>query len=204
MSFVEKNKAWLLPLLAVGVGGVVYLNFGTSSSTPKPATPDPPAQASAPPPVAAPTAAPATPTAGAPTSDLWSDLKAQALVPGPLGQDEDLEVRARQPLNIESPTAPDSVARPAWIRDPQPRSHPESAASTPAPEVDFLVTSPSGSQAWFDGHGYKPGETLNGTPFRVGPIAPSSVDLSGPGGSTRRWTNPLHRSGPKAPSPETP
>lgn len=217
MSFVEKHKAWLLPLLALGAGGVVYLNLQTFSGgtkTPPPdasATPEatpadsgqtPPAPQPAPPATAL---SPATVESTGP--DLWSDLKRHAIVPPPLDQEAQLQTLARSSLSLESTAPSGSVPRPGWYRDPLPKPKEEggSVDSTPPPEVDFLVTTPEGTRAWFEGQGYRAGQSLNGKPFVVGSTTPTHVDLKGAGGRTRRWTNPLHRSGPAAPSsPETP
>jgi len=139
--------------------------------------------------------------------DLWSDLRLHAIVPAPLDQDAQLQTLARSVLSLESTAPSGSVQRPAWYRDPLPKPKDEAGSgdSTPPPEVDFLVTTPTGTRAWFGGQGYHAGQSLNGKPFVVGSTAPSYVDLKGAGGRTRRWTNPLHRTGPAAPSsPETP
>ena len=56
MSFVEKNKAWLLPILGVGVASVLFMNYRSF----KPSIPDPVVQA-APATLATPAEAMATP-----------------------------------------------------------------------------------------------------------------------------------------------
>ena len=200
MSFIEKHKAWLLPLLGLGVLGVGYMNFRTfQGETPaaESAAPEPALAAGAPPAPEVPAEEPA-PASG----DLWADLKPLAVLPGSLADEDGLRKRARLPLDPELGEAgAAAVAKPTWasLSSPsvQPAAHREAVAEAPvpAPEVEFLLHGPQGSSAWFDGRGYRPGERLQGSAYSVSRIGRDFVELSGPGGKILETTTSIHAAG---------
>ena len=209
MSFVEKNKAWLLPLLAVGVLAVVYMNIRTMSASPAsaPSTTEAPpvagSEAAAGPEV--PVVPPSSPmkTEADAGPDLWADLRGMA-VPPPYLADEntfrDLARRSAQAA-IQGHPEPVDLAIPMGVREPQ---APVEAAEIPVgkgsvapsqvPELDFLIHGASGSRAWLEGKAYRSGQTLEGNLLSVGPIRSTTVELKSPSGKTRTIlsTNPLH------------
>lgn len=191
MSFVERNKAWILPALAVGAAAVVYLNVRTLSA-PTPSTPLPSAAHSAepPPPSAAPAAVPGA------DAHLWDDLLPLAVVPAGLEGRETFERRALTTLgaaDLIGSAPPAGLARPdSEPGRPVPVAPSGGAApATPAPHPDFLIQGPAGARAWFEGRGYRPGQTLQGQPFQVQGVeldpAPR-VHLKGAGGLATRST----------------
>jgi hypothetical protein len=226
VSFVEKNKAWLLPLLAVGVGGVLYLNLHTFSAPAPPveaapaespapiapvsasqapgSTPAPNPLAANPPPVAAASASAAEPSPDASGDSLWADLNRFAHVPDPLGQEADLKAQARNAVPKSRVETAGSLPLPARVSEPRPVAKAAGAKEDLlpefAPDVDFLIHTSSGSRAWFQGREYRMGQGLKEGSYKVGSIAPYTVELKGPSGSVRRSTLDLP-SGPKAPSP---
>lgn len=225
MSFVEKHKAWLLPLLGLGVLGVVLLNvktFGGSKPAgpsgpvplPPPASPAAPPPGSTPPPppahVAAPSpVSPQSPMPGQPGgSDLWADLRPLALPPPALVQEEQLVARSRERLGgiLHEPEAPASLAQPPRKAEARPQARAAAPESTaPPPDPDFVLVGPSGPSVWFEGRSYRPGQPLKGRAFTVRRIGPTRVELMGPGGSEVRSTNPVDRPSPPArPAPEVP
>lgn len=199
MSFVEDNKTWILPLLGLGAAAVVWFNVRTfTPATPANPAPAPVAEAPQPPP--APVAAPAP----SPGEALWDDLRPVAAVPKELEGRAALEQQALaslRPAAFASPAAP-SVQRPGGT-EPAPLQRkaalPKAAAPSPAPQPDFLIEGPGGTQAWFDGQGYRTGQPLKGRAFTVQGIhvRPPQVTLQGPSGSASRSTRP-------APPPEVP
>ena len=218
MSFIERNKAWVLPLLGVAAAGVIYMNvkmLGPSAKT---------AAATAPPPLAAPapgipaarpaSVAPPPPPAPAKpgAQDLWSDLRALEEPWAGLNQPEAILAQGGGALKAEAlhPLAK-SLPLPASLRVSEPRTAtvpgatPVSpAASAPPPEVDFLIRNSKGASAWLGGSGFQVGQVLAGG-WRVRRITPDMVEVEGPGGLLRRWTNPLKaRTASPAPIPEAP
>jgi len=218
-SFIERNKAWVLPLLGVAAAGVIYMNvkmLGPSAKAVAPPAPPPAAGAPgpAPQPVAPPP--PAPPPQSAPprpeTPDLWSDLRALEEPWAGLNQTEAILARGGPSLTADllRPPTP-TLSTPKSLQVPEPRpiavSGPASGASAPAappPEVDFLIRNALGSAAWMEGSGFKVGQLLPGG-WRVRRITPDMVEVEGPAGILRRWTNPLKaRTSPHAPSSEAP
>jgi len=201
LSFVEKNKAWLLPLLGVGVAAVAYLNLR------KPARPRPlpsagaaePARlAPAPPaaPVPAPSlvmAAPAAPAAPAPGSDLWSDLRALAAPSGPSLAEAALRERCREALDpvLES-GFPASLPHPGPVREAPPERTQAAAAvpaaaapARPLPDLGFILCAAGAPPcAWIGGRPWREGQSLPGGTWRVGPIRWNRVALLDPAGRT--------------------
>lgn len=196
MSFIEKNKAWILPLLGVAAAGVVYLNIRTMS-----APPAPPAAPPAPEPVAA----PATPE-GTSSGDLWEDLRKFAAPPPALADENGFRDQARRSTGgaLRVPEADATLPSPSAVREPKPISEPKPKSgagpetpSHPPPGLDFLIQGPTGSRAWLEGRPYRSGEKIPGQPLQVGSIGFASVELKGPKGRTILSTNPLHHSGPR-------
>lgn len=214
MSFVEKNKAWLLPLLAVGVLGVVYLNIRTMTAPPTPPVPpstesepnpsplaegpgaDPaPVEpgADAPPPVMADSPAPAGPGADS-GLDLWADLRGLAVAPPYLADENTFRDLARRSAldAIRSRPQPGLLTVPSGVREPLSLVEASEKSGVNAnlpisqvPELDFLIHGATGSRAWLEGKSYRAGQTLDGNLLSVGPIRATSVVLKGPSGKTR-------------------
>lgn len=200
MSFVERNKAWILPLLAVGVAGVVYLNVGTlSGPAPAPAVP----AGAAPTPVAAAPALPVTPDPATSDATLWDDLKPFAVVPPGLVQTEALQAQATAVLGEKILRPPPSTfpsfpvpSDPAGSR-PMDREPGPVALPGPAPDPEFLIEVPEGRRAWFSGEGYREHQRLDGSSFLIKRIGRERVVLEGPGGSQTRSTHPtIHSEAP--------
>lgn len=214
MSFVEKHKAWLLPLLGLGVLGVVYLNLRTLNPE-KPAPPaDPPgagAAAAVPPPDAAPpeTVPPdASATAPKDGTDIWEDLRPLAVPPVSLTDEARLGEQARMRLDQNLHELPAAAPPPALAAAARPapvtRNLP-AAGTEPPPDPDFVILGPGGPQVWFEGRSYRPGQAIQGRAFTVRRITAGRVELAGPGGPEVRSTNPVAR--PAAPvrtAPEAP
>lgn len=205
MSFVEKHKAWLLPLLGVGIAAVVLMNVKLLSAKPAPATPDAPQPAPAAP-EPAPAAAPAAPAPEEQGADLWADLRPLAVVPPELAQEGALRDRARQSLaDSQFRVVAPEVSHPALKEEvvaKAPKTAEPEAPPQPPPELDFLLRTPGGgARAWIAGRSYAQGQTLAGTPYRVKRIGTSRVLLDGPGGATERSTNPLERPAHGHPAP---
>ena len=205
MSFIEKNKVWLLPLLALGVLGVGYMNFRTFTEQPaaEAVAEDGTAPPAAPPAETAESAeAPAPGTgqedteAALGSGDLWADLEAFAVVPGALAQEGPLRDRARVALDPALAQAELLLLDKPVRSSLQPvRSMPGGEAGSlqaPPPELEFLIHTPQGSFAWFEGRGYRVGESLAGGGYVVSRIGALSVELTGPGGSILEYTNPIH------------
>ena len=219
MSFIERNKAWVLPLLGVAAAGVIYMNvkmLGPSAKVVAPpaappvaGTPGPAPQAVAPPPPAPlPQPTPARPG----TPDLWSDLRALEEPWAGLNQTEAILARGGPTLTSDILHPPTKIlSTPTNLHVTEPKailvSGPSTGPSTPVappPEVDFLIRNVMGSSAWMDGSGFKVGQLLPGG-WRVRHITPDMVEVEGPAGIIRRWTNPLKaRTSPHAPSSEAP
>ncbi len=187
MSFVEKHKAWLLPLLGLAAAGVVYMNIRTFQGSAAPAVaegqpPEPPADGD---------------------GDLWADLRGLAEVPSALKDEGALRARARTGVSdLMKPLDPPSVPRPAAVREPKAPTPPGPAAEAAPgepPPLDFLVQDGQGGRAWFEGAPFRKGQALPGTRLVVGPISGSKVTLKGPSGSRVLSTNPLHAPAPEAP-----
>jgi hypothetical protein len=194
LSFVEKNKAWLLPLLGLGVGIVGFLNYRSFTAAPAPpeaAVPGP-ATAAVPAPVA-PAPAPPSPAPAAAGSDVWSDLEALAAPPAALTQEGPLKDRCRENLGkfLDAPAA-FTLPLPGWVREAE-REQPATAAAVPAkpvgpppvpPQVEFIFSGGSGATAWVKGHPYRVGEMIRPGPFSVASIERARVGLLGPDGKT--------------------
>ena len=207
MSFVEKNKMWLLPLLGVGIGAVAYLNY--RSFAPKPAA-EPAAPVAAPAPAAPP---PPAPVAVQSNGGVWDDLQGLAQPPANLLEEATLRVTCRGNLGslLQAP-APLLLPRPGRVREAEPdavNAPPAVAkvASPPPvpPEVAFIFTGPAGDTAWVHGHPYRAGETVAGGPFRVAAIERTRVGLAGPDGKIIFQTmHPLLPSAGPRPHSEAP
>lgn len=214
MSFVEKNKAWLLPLLGILAAGVVYMNFQMMGKPSRPAGVQPPAgpggaapaPGTAPAPAAAPPSPPAPPPAPGPRAaaagspDLWSDLRVLE-EPAPALNQTDALLKAGAGALKASDLHPAPMADlPAFgLRVPEPKAPPAAAKGAPGPaapppppppEVDFLIRNPKGASAWMGGSGFKEGQVLPGG-WRVRKVYQDRVEVEGPGGVLRRWTNPV-------------
>ena len=184
MSFVEKHKAWLLPLLGLGVGAVGYLNFRSSAPTPAPASPVEPA------PLIRTSAVPAQVAPG--PGDVWGDLQAMAKPQGPPAREAKLRERCRQDLGplLQAPARPE-LLRPGRVREAE-AEHAAAVAAPPpkvvepppVPTVDFVMSGPAGARAWIQGRPYRIGEAIGPGPYAVAAIERNQVTLVGPGGKT--------------------
>lgn len=204
MSFVEKHKAWLLPLLGLAAAGVVYMNIRAFSGSPAPAAAEgqPPAETPEnPEPAPQPEAAPESGSGG--DGDLWADLRGLAEVPPALKDEAAMRSRARTGVvDLMKPLDPPSVLRPAAVREPKAPTPPVAAAEAAPgepPPLDFLVQGGQGGRAWFEGAPFRSGQALPGTRLVVGPISGSKVTLKSPSGPRVLSTNPLHAPAPEAP-----
>ena len=173
MSFIEKNKTWILPLLGLGAAGVIWMNVRAFNPAPSTAPePLPPVEA-APSPLAV---ADAPPASGI-NESLWDELRPVAFVPTSLEVRATFEQKALHSLPPEAFSTPEapSVARPSGSEPSRSsRTMPGSTGSgapgtapQPAPSPDFLIDGPGGAKAWFDGQGYRIGQPLKGRPYSV-------------------------------------
>ena len=204
-SFVERNKAWVLPLLGAGVLAVVLLNL--RSSSPPPAGPESPAQAAVEIPPSTSGGAGSAPPAAVPESgaDLWSDLRALETLPAAIAGEDALRNRAYQALGpamkppripeIPFPTAPLPPSKPAAGKDLA-TTIPEPAP--PPPEPEFVIQGPRGRKVWLNGKPFREGESVGEGPYRIGRIGRSRVEIQGPQGSLTRSTIPAPRQGSQA------
>jgi hypothetical protein len=182
VSFVERNRRWLLPLLGLGVLGVLWLNLpGHTAEAPM---------------VAPPMAEGRTQVDAAPRPvvalSLAQDFKfLETPEPSnPVG----LLLDGRQTLEPEQREAPRAALHPdQWGRLPgipaPPRPMvpgPPRAEPQPPPPVDFLIETSAGQEAWIKGVGYRPGATLEGGYTPNGSPAPAS-SWAAPGA---RWNGP--------------
>lgn len=207
MSFVERNKAWLLPLLGVGVLGVVWMNLQTFKPKKAPAKPTPPAATPSPlTPAAAPAPAPVPPPAphaappahepGASGVDLWSDLRPLEPPAPTLAQADEMLKEGARPLDLARiGQRPEPELDPlSWRGLPEPH-FPKAvvAAAQPktpsaAPKLELILEGPDGAQeAWFRGRPYREGQSPDGV-HRIKQIRRWSVVLSGPNGEIRLST----------------
>ncbi len=205
MSFVERHKLWLLPVLAAGVAAVGWFNYQSFTGS-KPAV----AATSGDPQPAEPTAAPPSPPAPslstpepapAGSGGVWDDLKALAVVPADWNRLDSLDTQARAPLPVASlREGPGDLIRLAGprMREAQNRPRPSGSGEAPpsAPPPDILIQLPEGSRVWFDGVGYRERQELGRAPWRVRKIYPRAVELQGPGGTEVKSIHP-------APKPES-
>lgn len=219
MSFIERNKAWVLPLLGVAALGVVWMNIQMHS--PKKPPPDVAPGPVAPPPaptMAAPLAAPLPSSAppGAPGSDLWADLRPLEEPWSGLNQRDALLAKGAMPfpeaLLHPEPYHPESGAPSVHPREaPTPRPAPTAAPSLPGghdpakplPDVDFLIRTPKGTSAWVQGHGAQEGQSWPGG-WKIRRVTTDMVEVEGPGGVIQRWTNPVKAPRASLSSPKEP
>lgn len=198
MSFVERNKAWILPLLGVAALGVLVMNLRMfSGKTPsRPQSPAPIATGRAPEAVAPPAGGPST------ASDLWKDLQSLETPPAGLTTAAPL-LRRCAAATSSLPLAVAHTDPVAWKRATDPPGVPATAKSAPAPEakvgpitlppppeLSFIAQTSHGLEAWFAGRPYREGATLpDGR--RVRRITAQRVLLEGPGGSLERCVHAL-------------
>jgi hypothetical protein len=230
VSFVEKHKLWLLPLLGAGVLAVVYFNYRSlhhpvADAAAAPPAADAPAPAPAAP--AADAAAQASPAlspapaaeaaAAAPAGEangLWGDLEALAQPPPEVVDAGALRDRSRASLDpLLGPAFPAELPRPGTVRQAEPARAAALGAqpaplvlpeAPPPPELAFILSGPDGLSAWFAGRPYREGQTLPGG-YRVTAVRWNGATLAGPGGRTVTLSTFAHRfSGPPRPALEAP
>lgn len=202
MSFVERNKLWLLPLLGLGVAAVGWYNVQAFSGSKNPApAPEAPSTrveegAPAPAPAPAPPGEAAAPTPGLEGGGLWDDLKALATVPGDLNRLDALDSQARGvlPPSALQEGGSEVLRLPGpkvWLPRERPRpATGEAAPGLQAPDPDILIQLPEGRRVWFDGIGYREQQALEEAPWKVRRIAPRSVELQGPRGTEVKAIHP--------------
>lgn len=221
MSFAERNKTWLLPVLAIGVAAVLWFDLRGGPEAPAPATAPAAGEAM---PVAIPggpssTAPgstgdgqppPAGPAAALPslTPESWSDLRSMNTVPDFLNQSGDLTAQATRPLSAEQLSPPARAASGGLaLSTPSTLSLDVDSGSgnvAPPPPLDFISRTPEGVRAWYDGAGFRVGQTIPGTAYRVREIHPPRVVLEGPAGRVEQTTFILERPEAGSSRPETP
>lgn len=143
MSFIHRNRVWLLPLLGLGCAWGVWNTVSTVTGKPKPkpadATPAP-THPSDPVSIAAtPSPAPFSPSGGVtpsqppppafgsaggappqqrsdPNDELWADLRALEKAPAALSQTDALLKEGEQPLAVKwlTPVAPPNLSKEIW------------------------------------------------------------------------------------------
>lgn len=209
MSFVQKHKAWLLPVLGLGV---VWAGWNISQSL-KPSAPVPVKPENA---VGTAPATPATPPPPPPlapkapgTNDLWSDLRQLDTPAAGLNQVAELVHQGASPLApgwLQGSPRPDF--RPArWKELPEPQFPRQTAGpearplSAPLPVLDFVLERQDARtrEAWIGGKAYQEGQSPDGV-HRIKHITNRSVLLVGPSGETLLTTD-LGKSTPNSPKP---
>lgn len=204
MSFVERNKLWLLPVLALGVGAVGWYNYQAFAG-PKPAPVSTPTDPAPPPEAPAPAPGP-TPVAAASEGPggLWDDLKPLSVVPGDLNRLESLDSQARGVLSASmlqdgGSEALRLVGPRVWTPKERPRPAAEGQEGPPglaAPDPDILIQLPEGRRVWIDGVGYREQQPLDQAPWRVRRIQPRAVELQSPRGTEVKPIHPAPKEGP--------
>jgi len=206
MSFAERHKRWLLPLLGAGVAAVVWMNFTPKAVAlqprPGPLEAPPIRQAPAPPPDPIGTLDPG------PSAEGNADLQAlgppppASVDPGPLL----LAGRQAVPEAYRRPTPPPRLHPDQWqnlLAFPGAVPAPEVAArvlADPPPAPDFIFMMGSRREAWMEGRGYREGAKLRGG-YLLQRIAADGIVVSGPAGSV---TLPLKSRLAPAPSEKAP
>lgn|GEM_PF-5503904 len=225
MSFVQKNKAWLLPILGAGVVWAFWNMY--QAFTPVPAAPVQPASAPlagvppapvapapSPTPLPAPLPPPPPPQPSAPpaaNAGLWADLTALEASPAELNRTEELLKEGEKPL---TPAGMQELPEPQlspeeWRGLPEPqilRVAPRGESMTPAaplPRLDFVLERDDTKvkEAWMGGRGYREGASPNGT-HRIKRITDNTVLLAGPTGEILLTTD--LGTAPPPPKAETP
>ncbi len=189
MSFVERNKRWLLPLIGAGVGGVIWMNLPERTAPPTGAAA--PAPSTMPTPRAPETGSAATvretrPLSVAPTEP---DPAIKALEAPPAAYDPaPLLLAGRLALTPaqRGPALPPRLHPERWASlCPLPGATSVSPAVRPTPQplppLNFIFTSSSGREAWMGGVGYRPGAVVR-EGYVLSRVNRTGVVLSGPSG----------------------
>lgn len=188
MSFAERNKVWLLPALGAGILAVVWMNYQSFKSAPAPVEPRAEAAATAqilaattPPP----TVPPSAPNAAA--DGLWADLRGLETPPPELNRAEVFLQQGGQalPQNARA-NAPVAALHPQqWSLLPEPYFPRQAAVTAVTPgrslQVDFIIDTARGREAWFEGRAYHVGQSPDGS-HQIKAIHERSVLLNGPSG----------------------
>lgn len=198
MSFAERHKRWLLPLLGLALAGVVWLNLRAGAADALPAS-------EAAPPAGEPEERQETPSPEPGRPDPGeADLRA---LEAPSAEDNDvlpLLLAGRQPLtgDLRAGTRRPELHPGLWAGLAQPPAQPAPAPeAAPAPAalpraIDFLLESGDRQEAWVGGRGYRPGDVLPGG-YVLRRLTPGGAVLAGPGGERLLPLN----SNPSAPAP---
>ena len=197
MSFTERNKFWLLPLLGLVLAWVAWLNLPGA----EPAKSGP-RHGGAP-------GGPAGPAGREEPSFAGLDAEDEVRSPDPGGESEAPGEGGPKALEPPPPEANETAslllegrrALGSGLREPAPAAlHPDQwrglyrpgalqaavpgpAPRTPfqAPVLDFLIETPTRREAWINGTGYRTGEVL-GDGHTLKRIKAASVVLAAPGG----------------------
>jgi hypothetical protein len=187
MSFAEKNKRWLLPVIGVGVAGVIWMNLSDR--------PAPPAGAPASAPLAAPRETDTDPAPvravrplGVAPAEPDPELKALEAPPAAVYDPAPLILAGRKALTPDQrgPARPPRLHSGQWAAlCPLPGVQPGSPAAQVKPQalppLDFIFASGSGREAWMGGVGYRPGAVVRDG-YVLSRITRTGVVLSGPSG----------------------
>ncbi|BDU72207.1 hypothetical protein [Mesoterricola silvestris] len=163
MSFVERNRRWLLPALALPLAGVAWMNL---PGTARPATGG---------------ASPAPLAAQAPPAPASAYAEDNEVLPLLLAGRQSLS-----PPDLVAPRAPRTHPV-RWTglneaRGPAPAPRPQAAA--PVPRLDFLLETPTRLEAWMGGRACREGDALEGG-FVLKKITGTGVLVTGPHGEVR-------------------
>lgn len=202
MSFIQRHKLWLLPLLGVGCAWGLWNTYRTISPAPKGPLPEEPpraampeAAAPAPEPSPAPSFPPPGPAPVPPSAgpNLWSDLRALEAPPPALLRVDELLKQGEQPVGeAQMRELPPPALNPSdWRALPEPPRPVRASvqATRPGassmPILDFVVERQgTGSrEAWIGGRGFTEGQSPDGV-HRVKRIEGRAVLISGPTGET--------------------
>ena len=180
MSFAERNKRWLLPLLGLASAGVLWMNLSGTEAPAKDRAPS----------VEAPESAAGTDPPPPPTQAGGHDLAA----PPPQANDTApflLAGHLALSAALRGSPEPPGLHPDQWknLPNPPPAPPPQVGISLPAlktpPPLEFIIETGSGRQAWLGGRGYRQGDTLEGG-FVLKRVTPGGIVLSSPAGMEER------------------
>ena len=129
-------------------------------------------------------------------------------VPVFLNQSGGLTTQATRPLaqDLLHPPPSGAVGGQA-LASPSLLSMPVAGGSGPAsepPPLEFISRTPEGLHAWYQGVGFKTGQTILGTAYRIREIRPPKVVLEGPSGRVEQATFRLEPPAAASHHPELP
>jgi hypothetical protein len=178
VSFIDRNKRWLLPVLGLAVVGVIWLNLPGASERVEPAAVNPAPEA------VLPTQTPA------PAEAVTSDLKALE-APPPLANDpQPLLLAGRRALtgDLRRAPVPPALHPDLWRglgQDPPPVvvavARMAAPVAGPPPTLDFVIETATRREAWVKGRPYRQGATTDGG-YTFKRIGTEGVVVAGPAG----------------------